>query len=100
MANYKSMISFQAAALLLVVMIGLALVENQIAEAQGGSCMADLTHLNVCAPFVFPGSDNKPSSDCCSAIQAMETTCLCNTLRIAAQIPTQCNLPPLSCGNY
>ena len=100
MAVFKSMMSFQAVALLLVVLTGLALVQTQTAEAQGGSCVADLSRLNVCAPFVVPGSNSKPNSDCCSAIQAMENSCLCDTLRIAAQIPTQCNLPPLSCGNY
>ncbi|XP_061996171.1 protein 108-like [Rosa rugosa] len=99
MAGFKSMIiSSQAAALLLVALMGLALVHIQMAEAQGSSCAAVLTNLNVCAPFVVPGSNDKPSSDCCNAVQAVETSCICNTLRMAAQLPSQCNLPPLSCG--
>lgn len=102
MAAFKSMIiSFQAAALLFVVLMGLVLVQTQTAEAQSGSCASELTNLNVCAPFVVPGSTNsKPSADCCGALQAVETDCLCNTLRVAARIPTQCNLPPIACGKY
>ncbi|MCD7472951.1 hypothetical protein HAX54_014389 [Datura stramonium] len=70
-----------------------------VIECQGQStCSASLNNLNVCAPFVVPGTTNpSPSADCCSALQSLDHECLCNTLRISARLPSQCNLPPISC---
>ncbi|WP_375792699.1 hypothetical protein [Yersinia pestis] len=67
-------------------------------EAQSDSCTSELSNLNVCAPFVVPGAnDTTPSSECCGALEAVNRDCLCNTLRIAARLPTQCQLNSLTC---
>ncbi|KAL3652374.1 Guanine nucleotide-binding protein alpha-3 subunit [Castilleja foliolosa] len=68
-----------------------------ITQAQD-TCTTSLNSLNVCAPFVVPGASTNPSSDCCGALQAVDHECLCSTMRVAARIPAQCNLPPLTCG--
>ncbi|EYU19525.1 hypothetical protein ABFS82_06G111600 [Erythranthe guttata] len=88
----------------LVVMIIVVLLahETQImtrTQAQS-TCASTLASLNVCAQFVVPGGGAAtPSPDCCGALQAVNHDCLCSTLRIASRIPTQCNLPPLTCAN-
>ncbi|XAR65876.1 hypothetical protein NMG60_11011868 [Bertholletia excelsa] len=75
----------------------MALVATHSAQAQ--TCPTQLGNLNVCAPFVLPGAPaTSPSTECCSALHAVEQDCLCNTLRIASRLPTLCNLPPLSCN--
>lgn len=75
------------------------LVVAFVARTNGQVCPSQLGNLNVCAPFVVPGStETIPSSDCCLALQAVDHDCLCNTIRIASRLPTQCNFP-LSCGN-
>ncbi|CAB4301811.1 unnamed protein product [Prunus armeniaca] len=100
MGAFKSAINslscFQAA---LVLVLLIAAAETQRAEAQSSSsCSTELSSLNVCAPFVVPGSTNtNPSSDCCGALQAVHPDCLCNTLRVAARLPAQCNLSPITC---
>lgn len=95
-----SPISSRATLLLLVsVVVALAVVQTGQVQAQGRSCSADLGNLNVCAPFVLPGATNsKPSTECCSALQSIDHGCICDTLRIASQIPSQCSLPPLACS--
>ncbi|XP_057423531.1 protein 108-like [Lotus japonicus] len=97
MAGVKSSVRSQVAVLLLlVVVLG---TKTEMSEAQN-SCTNQLTNLNVCAPFVVPGASNtKPSADCCGALSAVNHECLCSTLRIASQLPSQCQLPPLACGN-
>ncbi|KAJ9539675.1 hypothetical protein OSB04_026181 [Centaurea solstitialis] len=81
-----------------VVTLGL-LVIALVGGTHGQTCPNQLETLNVCAPFVVPGSTNLiPSSDCCVALEAVDHSCLCNTIRVASTLPTQCNLP-LSCGN-
>ncbi|XP_041008044.1 stamen-specific protein FIL1 [Juglans microcarpa x Juglans regia] len=93
MAAIKSLVS-QVAVLMLVVLA----VQTQTAQAQM-SCPAELSNLNVCAPYVVPGAANVvPSSECCSALQSVQHDCLCSTLRIASQLPAQCNVPAVSCG--
>ncbi|KAK1409158.1 hypothetical protein QVD17_35683 [Tagetes erecta] len=75
------------------------LVVTLVAGTYGQTCPNQLSNLNVCAPFVVPGSANMlPNSDCCLALQAVDHDCLCSTIRIASTLPTQCNYP-LSCGN-
>ncbi|XP_024993038.1 stamen-specific protein FIL1 [Cynara cardunculus var. scolymus] len=75
------------------------LVVGLVGGSHGQTCPNQLENLNVCAPFVVPGSTNLiPSSDCCVALEAVDHACLCNTIRVASSLPTQCNLP-LSCGN-
>ncbi|KAJ7975670.1 stamen-specific protein FIL1-like [Quillaja saponaria] len=95
-ANLKSLVSLiSQAAVLLLLVVALGM-ETKIAEAQ--SCSTQLTNLNVCAPFVVPGATNtNPSTDCCGALEAVHHDCLCNTLRVASRLPSQCNLPPLTC---
>ncbi|GFP84774.1 stamen-specific protein fil1 [Phtheirospermum japonicum] len=86
----------------LVMLIVLMIAQSQlvnVTQAQS-TCTAALTSLNVCAPFVVPGASSNPSNDCCGALQAVDHDCLCSTLRIAARIPAQCNLPPLTCGIF
>ncbi|KAL3834484.1 hypothetical protein ACJIZ3_009220 [Penstemon smallii] len=85
----------------LVLMIVLLIAQSQLmTQSEAQTCSNSLASLNVCAPFVVPGATNTaPSSDCCTALQAIEHDCLCSTLRIASRMPSQCNLPPLTCGN-
>ncbi|KAK9292251.1 hypothetical protein L1049_020215 [Liquidambar formosana] len=98
MAATKSLVSLSSKSALLLLLVALA-AQTQMARSQ--SCSAELSSLNVCAPFVVPGAANtNPSTDCCSALQAVPNDCLCNTLRVAARLPSQCNLPPLNCGKF
>ncbi|KAG5533762.1 hypothetical protein RHGRI_027819 [Rhododendron griersonianum] len=98
MAATKSLVSLSSRATLVFALIALV-VQTQAQTYSAQTCSAQLGNLNVCAPFVFPGATNtNPSPDCCTALQAVEHDCLCSTIRISARIPTQCNLPPLSCG--
>ena len=91
----KSVSGSQLALFVLLVVANLSLM----ARAQSSACTAELTNLNVCAPFVVPGASNtKPSASCCNALQAMDPDCLCNTLRIASQLPSQCQIQSLTCG--
>lgn len=98
MAAIKSLVSlsFQAQAALLLLLVALA-AQAQMSLSQ--SCSAQLSNLNICAPFVVPGAANtNPSTECCGALQSVQQDCLCNTLRIASRLPSQCNLPAHSCG--
>ncbi|KAE9621022.1 hypothetical protein Lal_00019417 [Lupinus albus] len=83
-----------AVLLMLIVTLGI-----DMGKAQNG-CTNQLSNLNVCAPFVVPGAVATPSAGCCEALQAVNSDCLCNTLRIASQLPSQCQLPSLACGIY
>ncbi|KAJ7970000.1 stamen-specific protein FIL1-like [Quillaja saponaria] len=98
MAAFKSLVSLSSqAAVLLLLLLALGM-ETKTAKAQ--TCASQLTNLNVCAPFVVPGATNtNPSADCCGALQAVPHDCICNTLRIASRLPSQCNLPALTCSN-
>ncbi|KAL9225295.1 hypothetical protein vseg_001239 [Gypsophila vaccaria] len=84
-----------------VFLIAFALmVQFKGSEAQAGQCATQLGNLNVCAPFVVPGAANaSPSHECCAALSAVNHDCMCNTLRVANQLPSSCNLPSLHCGN-
>ncbi|GFY83240.1 hypothetical protein Acr_03g0000140 [Actinidia rufa] len=98
MAATKSLVSLCTRATLAFVLIALV-VQTQVAQPWAQTCSDELGNLNVCAPFVVPDAGSTgPGSDCCSALQAVDHDCFCSTLRIAAQIPAKCNLPPLSCG--
>ncbi|KAK7364301.1 hypothetical protein VNO80_12854 [Phaseolus coccineus] len=91
----KSVLGCQLALLVFLVVANLSLM----ARAQSSACTNELSNLNVCAPFVVPGASNtKPSATCCNALQAMDRDCLCNTLRIASQLPSQCQIQSLTCG--
>ncbi|KAK7380264.1 hypothetical protein VNO78_32772 [Psophocarpus tetragonolobus] len=73
---------------------------TQMVKAQNRACTDELSNLNVCAPFVVPGAANtNPSATCCSALRAVDHQCLCNTLRIASQLPSLCQIPSFACGN-
>ncbi|KAK9060899.1 hypothetical protein SSX86_018079 [Deinandra increscens subsp. villosa] len=89
-----SVSQIQVTVVVLVVIIAL------VAGAHGQACPNQLGNLNVCAPFVVPGTSTEvvPSSDCCLALQAVDHDCLCSTIRIATTLPTQCNFP-VSCGD-
>ncbi|XP_062076139.1 protein MEN-8-like [Humulus lupulus] len=81
---------------LLVFMIAVVVMAHT-AEAQ--VCSTQLSNLNVCAPFVVPGASvPHPTSDCCVALGALNHDCICNTLRIASQLPSLCNVPAVPCG--
>ncbi|KAK6926281.1 Bifunctional inhibitor/plant lipid transfer protein/seed storage helical domain [Dillenia turbinata] len=87
------------ALLVMLVIINMVTQGPQIGRAQVQSCRDHLGNLNVCAPFVVPGGGSaNPGPDCCSSLQAVDHECLCNTLRIAARLPSQCGLPPVTCG--
>ncbi|XP_050221308.1 stamen-specific protein FIL1-like [Mercurialis annua] len=92
MAALKSILAVVA------VLVISVLVQSQVGEAQQ-SCPAQLTSLNVCGQYVVPGATADPSPQCCTALQTVEHDCLCNTLRIAARLPSRCSMPPLNCGN-
>ncbi|KAF6154447.1 hypothetical protein GIB67_028339 [Kingdonia uniflora] len=98
MATTKSPASLLwcSSAALLIVMMGLS---TQTVTVRSQQCSAELTNLSVCAQYVVPGQPNlAPSPECCSALQHVDQTCLCNTLRVASQMPSACGLPALSCG--
>ncbi|KHM99143.1 Stamen-specific protein FIL1 [Glycine soja] len=91
-ASPKSLLSL---ILLLLVVVAHG---TQIAMAQSSTCTTQLSELNVCAPFVVPGVNTNPSSRCCNALQAVDRDCLCSTIRIASQLPSQCQIPSLGCS--
>lgn len=97
MAGLKSVVyqTFKAALLMLVIAL---MVQSQSSRAQLQSCSSQLQTLNVCAPFVVPGNNGLPSSECCGALQSVQHDCLCSTLQIASRLPSRCSLPPSSCG--
>ncbi|KAJ6672040.1 PROTEIN YY1 [Salix viminalis] len=99
MASLNKFLIRRSPAALLLLLVALA-VQTQLSQSQ--QCTSQLNSLNICAPFVVPGAPNtNPSSDCCNAIGALQhdVDCLCSTLQIAARLPSQCNLPPITCGN-
>ncbi|KAK6936412.1 Bifunctional inhibitor/plant lipid transfer protein/seed storage helical domain [Dillenia turbinata] len=90
---------YGSAMVMMLVVINMATQVPQMGRAQEQSCSAQLGNLNVCAPFVVPGGGNaNPGPDCCGALQGVDHDCLCNTLRIAARLPSQCGLPAVTCG--
>ncbi|XP_015877997.3 protein MEN-8 [Ziziphus jujuba] len=96
MASFiKSFVCLTSQAALLLLLVAL-MVQTQ-SGAQRRSCSSELSNLNVCAPFVVPGNNGNPSSECCGALQSVEHDCLCSTLRIASQLPSRCNIPSASC---
>ncbi|XP_028117753.1 protein 108 [Camellia sinensis] len=97
MATIKSLVSVRSRATLMLVLI-VVVVETQVGRIQAQTCSTQLSNLNVCAPFVLPGAPNaNPSAYCCNALQAVDQNCLCSTLRISARLPSQCNLPAITC---
>ncbi|GAB4858218.1 hypothetical protein Ancab_009614 [Ancistrocladus abbreviatus] len=80
----SSLLRGKAAALLLLLIT--------LTPSQAQTCTAELTKLNVCAPFVVPGANSVPSSECCGALQSVQHDRLCNTLRIASGLPSACNI--------
>nr|GMC93005.1 protein 108-like [Ipomoea batatas] len=86
--------------LVAVVLLVATALQSREAEAQtaADTCATQLGNINVCAPFVMPGmAASNPSADCCTALQSVDRDCICNTLRVSARLPSQCNIPPLSC---
>ncbi|KAI4294984.1 hypothetical protein MLD38_040743 [Melastoma candidum] len=84
---------------ILAVLVAAVIHTQHVQQAQGQSCPSELSNLNMCAPFVVPGSSNLiPSAKCCSALRLVHHGCLCNTLRIASHLPSMCQLPPLACS--
>ncbi|XP_030463381.2 stamen-specific protein FIL1 [Syzygium oleosum] len=85
------------ATLLMMFLVALVAAQTQVGEVRAQSCPSQMASLNVCGPFVVPGSSRRPSSECCGALQAVEHDCLCSTLRVATSLPSACHLPPVSC---
>ncbi|KAL8160252.1 hypothetical protein V2J09_001789 [Rumex salicifolius] len=85
----------------LVSLVAIAIVFGlQMGQVRSqSSCVSELSNLNVCAPFVVPGNNANPNAGCCGALQAVDHDCLCNTMRIIAQLPSKCNVPPVTCSN-
>ncbi|KAK8537115.1 hypothetical protein V6N13_042065 [Hibiscus sabdariffa] len=99
MAVVKPMVSLSSLAATLVVFLVVVAVQTPTGKAQM-SCTSQLISLNVCGPYVVPGTiETHPSPQCCGALQSVQHDCLCSTLRMASQLPSQCNLPPLYCAN-
>ncbi|XP_057527761.1 protein MEN-8-like [Amaranthus tricolor] len=95
--NMKSTSFAKVFWVVLVIALGMQ-IKGSMAQAQS-TCANQLGSLNVCAPFVLPGTQNSaPSAECCGALQAVEHGCLCNTFRVASELPSACKLPALSCG--
>lgn len=99
MASLKSTVPLSTKAAVLLLLIIALVAQTHVSVAQN-TCSASLGSLNQCAPFVVPGNPNTvPSADCCGALAAVPSDCLCTTLSIASRLPTQCNLPALNCPN-
>ncbi|KAK1272799.1 Protein M7 [Acorus gramineus] len=74
--------------------------QAQATPTPGSNCTVQLTDLTTCAPYVVPGATHpSPNSDCCTALKGVDDGCLCNTLRIVAQLPASCSLPAVQCAN-
>ncbi|XP_027101316.2 protein 108-like isoform X1 [Coffea arabica] len=97
----KSVASFGSSPAMLALLFLALVLQNHVVKSQEPSCPTTLANLNVCVPFLVPGSgpaDNPPSAECCNAVQAVKEDCICNTLQIASRLPTRCNLPVLNCS--
>ncbi|XP_018476792.1 stamen-specific protein FIL1 [Raphanus sativus] len=95
-ASSSSSKSSLAMLMKVAMLVALVLVAT---VADGQSCNRHLSGLNVCGEFVVPGADKtNPSAECCNALEAVPSECLCNTLRIASRLPTRCSIPTLSCS--
>lgn len=98
MAALKCVLSLVLLAILITAVLQSQVIES---EEQQQTCLASLGNLNVCTPFVLPGALNTtPSTDCCAALQSLDHDCICNTLRVAASLPSHCNLSPVSCARH
>ncbi|XP_059669356.1 stamen-specific protein FIL1-like [Cornus florida] len=97
MAGLKSVVSLSSRATLLFIMLAV-LTRAVQSQPQNQGCSAQLSNLNVCAPFVVPGANTTPSRECCGALQAVDNDCICSTLRISARLPSQCNIPAATCN--
>nr|Q40227.2 RecName: Full=Protein LIM3; Flags: Precursor [Lilium longiflorum] len=85
-------VKFLVCSVLLVVLA----TQSEIGLAQ--NCSAAIGGLMSCGPYVLPGNQLTPSTQCCSAIQAVNHGCLCETINIISSLPGHCSLPPVSCG--
>ncbi|KAK4280389.1 hypothetical protein QN277_012018 [Acacia crassicarpa] len=89
------------ASLIRTVVAAVVLVSAVIggAEAQEdtSSCTNGVSRLTACEPFVVPGNNSAPSTECCSALGGVNHDCFCNSLRMAYQLPSQCQLPSFNC---
>ncbi|XP_074319655.1 protein MEN-8 [Silene latifolia] len=100
MANNMKSATFCKATWAIFLVALAILVQLKGSEAQAGGCASQLGNLNVCAPYVVPGAVNtNPSQECCAALSGVNHDCMCNTLRVASQLPSSCNLAALNCGN-
>ncbi|KAL5546886.1 hypothetical protein UlMin_006573 [Ulmus minor] len=78
-----------------LLVLGIALIVMvQSSEAQ--FCTTQQNNLNVCGQFVVPGTNSRPSTECCSTLRSVDHDCFCNTLPIASRLPSLCDIPPLS----
>ncbi|KAI9091085.1 hypothetical protein K1719_028355 [Acacia pycnantha] len=91
-----SLIPTLVAVVVLVVAV-VAVIGGAEAQGDSSSCMNGVSRLTECAPFVVPGNNSVPSTECCSALGGVDRDCFCNTLRIAYQLPFQCQLPSFNC---
>ncbi|KAK4718425.1 hypothetical protein R3W88_016763 [Solanum pinnatisectum] len=72
--------------LVLLSILITVLLQSQVIESQGEqqTCLASNGNLNICSPFVLPGTSNTtPSTDAC-----------------ATRLPSHCNLSPVSCARH
>nr|ALL55180.1 non-specific lipid transfer protein [Secale cereale x Triticum turgidum subsp. durum] len=84
---------------LLVVLVLITL--GGAAEAQQGTCGAQLSQLAPCARYSVPPLPGQalptPGPECCSALGSVSRDCACGAIDIINSLPTKCGLPRVSC---
>ncbi|KAI3925795.1 hypothetical protein MKX01_003354 [Papaver californicum] len=99
-SSVSSSLYNNTSAVLFLMLMTLGAEMKSVQSHSQQSCLQDISNLNVCAQFILPGQGVAiPSAECCSALQRVDSSCICNTLRIAARIPSACSLPSLTCGS-
>lgn len=93
MCKSVTSLNFNFRAVLVVAFLTLVL-QNHMGESQ--TCPLSLSNLQQCFPYVNPGAP-PPSPGCCDAIKNVDVNCLCNTMQIARNLPSKCNLAPITC---
>ncbi|KAI3425385.1 uncharacterized protein J3R85_010293 [Psidium guajava] len=90
--DHRSSMASVQAKLLMMFLLASWRLRPKVGKVRAQSCSTQMAGLNVCAPFVMPGTSKGPSTECCGALQAVEHDCLCSTLRVATSLPSACHL--------
>uniref|UniRef100_A0ACD5XY34 Uncharacterized protein n=1 Tax=Avena sativa TaxID=4498 RepID=A0ACD5XY34_AVESA len=99
MAMSKAQLQPRAlAAVLVLLLLGMRAAE---AQAQQGTCGAQLTGLAPCARYSVPPAPGQalpvPGPECCSALGSVSRDCACGAIDIINSLPAKCGLPRVSC---